>query len=241
MSDALQLFQKAIALDPEFSAAYGMAAWCHVQRKNNGWMINRAQATAEIERLARQAGRLGKEDPTALFTGGFALAQVQGQLEAGAVMIDRALALDPNLAAAWHLSGWVKIHLLEPEAAIEHFAHAMRLSPRDPLLFGMQHGMAAAHFLASRYDEHRHGLRRCCEITQIIFPLSACQRRATRLPGGWHTRRELWHACARSIPPFPLPVSKTSCHFVGRKILPGTGRGCEEPDCRINLPVCLLG
>jgi tetratricopeptide (TPR) repeat protein len=97
--------------------------------------------------------RLGKDDPTALFTAGIALAQVTGQLEAGAAMIDRALTLDPNLAWAWNMGGWVRIYLREPDTAIEHFAHAMRLSPLDPLLYGMQQGIATAHFLAGRYDE----------------------------------------------------------------------------------------
>jgi hypothetical protein len=73
ISEALQLFHKAIALDPEFASAYGMAAWCYVQRKNNLWMADRAQETAAIGRLARRAARLGKDDPTALYTGGFAL------------------------------------------------------------------------------------------------------------------------------------------------------------------------
>jgi tetratricopeptide (TPR) repeat protein len=153
ISEALQLFQKAIELDSEFGSAYGMAAWCYVQRKNNGWMIDRAQEIDAIGRLARRAARFGKEDPTALYTGGFALAQVVGHLDAGVALIDRALTLDPNLAAGWHLSGWVRIHLREPEAAIEHLAHAIRLNPLDPLLYGMQNGMAAAHFLAGRYDE----------------------------------------------------------------------------------------
>jgi tetratricopeptide (TPR) repeat protein len=76
-----------------------------------------------------------------------------GDFEAGATLIDRALALDPNLATAWHLSGWLGISLGRPELAIEHFARAMRLNPLDPLLFGIKTGTAAAHFLARRYDE----------------------------------------------------------------------------------------
>jgi len=31
-SDALQLFDRAIEIDPDFSSAYGMAAWCHLRR-----------------------------------------------------------------------------------------------------------------------------------------------------------------------------------------------------------------
>jgi TolB-like protein len=152
VGEALRLFYRAIELDPNYAAAYGMAAWCHVLRKNYGWMPDDAQVIAEVERLARQAARLAKNDAVALYTAGFALARVLGHLDAGAALIDRALALEPNLAAAWHLSGWVKIYLGEPEMAIEHMAHAMRLNPLDPLILGMQNGTAAAHFLAGRYD-----------------------------------------------------------------------------------------
>jgi TolB-like protein len=150
--EALQLFYRAIELDPHFASAHGMAAACHVRRINLGWMTDRAQDIAELERLAKNAAALGKEDAVALHTAGFALAQVAGHLEPGAALIDRALALSPNLAAAWYHSGWVRIYLGEPETAIEHMARAMRLNPLDPLLFGMLNGTAAAHFLAGRYD-----------------------------------------------------------------------------------------
>jgi tetratricopeptide (TPR) repeat protein len=130
-----------------------MAAWCYVLRKNYGGMTDEVQEIAEVERLARQAARLAKEDAVALYTGGFALARIGGFLDAGAALIDRALALDSNLAAAWHLSGWVRIYLGEAEMAIEHMVRAMRLNPLDPLIFGIQNGIAAAHFLAARYDE----------------------------------------------------------------------------------------
>ena len=40
----------------------------------------------------------------------------------------------------------------EPDLALEHIARAMRLSPLDPSMYGMQGAMAYAHFLANRYD-----------------------------------------------------------------------------------------
>jgi TolB-like protein len=153
IGEALRLFYRAIEIDPHFASAHGMAAWCYVMRKNFGWMTDPLHELAELERLAKKAVALGKEDAVALHTGGFALAHVAGHLDAGAALIDRALALDPNLAAAWHVSGWVRIHLGEPETAIEHMARAMRLDPLDPMLYGMQNGTAAGHFLAGRYDE----------------------------------------------------------------------------------------
>ena len=74
-------------------------------------------------------------------------------VDAGAAFIDRALLLNPSLAEAWHFSGWVRVYLGEPNLAIEHFAHAMRLSPLDPLTFIVQMGTAFAHFFAGRYDD----------------------------------------------------------------------------------------
>ena len=43
ISEALRLFYQAIELDREFSSAYGMAAWCYVVRKTNGWMQDLVQ------------------------------------------------------------------------------------------------------------------------------------------------------------------------------------------------------
>jgi tetratricopeptide (TPR) repeat protein len=151
--EALRLFYKAIELDPAFASAYGMAAWCYIWRKLNGWVIDRAQETSEGARLARRAVELGKDDAVALSRGGHALAWFVRDLDNGAAFIDRALVLNPNLAGAWNLSGWVRAYRGELDLAIEHHARAMRLSPLDPILYNMQVGTAFAHFLASRYDE----------------------------------------------------------------------------------------
>ena len=152
-AEALRLFNRAIELDPEFASAYGMAAWCYVRPKASGWMIDPANEIAETARLARRAVELGKDDAVALAASGSALAYVVGDLDTGVALIDRALALNPNLAAAWYFGGWVKIWLGEPDAAIERLARAMRLSPLDPQMPRMQTAMASAHFFAGRHDE----------------------------------------------------------------------------------------
>jgi TolB-like protein len=152
-SEALRLFYKAIELDPDFASAYGLAAWCYAWRKWNGWMVGRKQDVTEIERLARRAGELGQDDAVALCRGGFALGYAVGDRPGGAALINRALVLNPNLATAWLLSGWIRAFLGEPEVAIEHLMRAMRLSPLDPLTFLAEGGIAWAHFFAARYDE----------------------------------------------------------------------------------------
>jgi len=152
-SEALRLFHKAIGLDEGFAAAHGMAAWCYMVRKVNGWMADGDDEIKEATQLARRATTLGRDDAIALCWGGFALAYVAGDLEDGAAFIDQAIALNPNLAAAWDYSGWLQIILGRPEVAIERLDHARRLNPFDRTLFHIHAGLAWAHFFAGRYDE----------------------------------------------------------------------------------------
>jgi TolB-like protein/tetratricopeptide (TPR) repeat protein len=151
-SEALQLFFKAIELDPSLACAYGMAAWCYVLRKTRGWMTDHARASAEATRLARKAVRLGSDDPVALCMGGYTLAIITHELDEAAAFIDRGLALNPNLAQAWTLSAWLRVWRGEPDVALEHVARAIRLSPLDPFKYATHGAMAYAHFLGSRYD-----------------------------------------------------------------------------------------
>ena len=153
LGEALRLFHKAIELDPGFSSAYGMAAYCYSVRKSSGWVANRAHEIAETSRLGRKAVELGKDDAVALSRAGHALAYVVEDLDAGAPFIDRAQSLNPNLAFAWYVSGWLRVWIGEPDVAIKHFAQFARMSPVDPFSARMQAGCAFAHALAGRYDE----------------------------------------------------------------------------------------
>jgi tetratricopeptide (TPR) repeat protein len=153
VKEALRLFYRAIELDHDFAAAHGAAAQCYANRKANGYMTDRAQEIAEAGRLARRAVALGRDDAFALSSGGNALAYVVGDVEGGIGCIDRALALNPNLAAAWYYGAWVRMFLGEPDVAVEHLVRAIRLSPLDPRLGLMETAMAFAHFFAGRHDE----------------------------------------------------------------------------------------
>jgi len=152
-AEALSNFYRAIDIDPSFASAYGMAARCYPARKASGWVVDGAREAVEAERLARRAAELGGDDALALSTAGFVFAYFAGEPEKGAALIDRALALNPNLAWGWLFSGWVRAWLGEPEVAIEHETRAMRLSPHDPQLFQMQAATAFAHFFAGRYSD----------------------------------------------------------------------------------------
>ena len=149
---ALGQFNHTLMRDPNFASAYAMAAWCYFWRKVNGWMTNAPGEIAEGVRLARRAADLGRDDAVALTRGGHALAILTGDLASGIALIDRALVLNPNLASAWFLAGFLRTWNGEPDTAIDHFTRAMRMSPLDPELYRMEAGLATAHLFAGRFD-----------------------------------------------------------------------------------------
>ena len=115
-------------------------------------MTDRQKEVTETARLARQAVQLGKDDAVVLSMAGHALAAVLHEFDAGQLFIDRALALNPNLARAWSSSGWLRIWMGDPDTAIRHFAQFKRFSPVPPMPRTLV-GIAFAHFFAGRYDE----------------------------------------------------------------------------------------
>jgi TolB-like protein/class 3 adenylate cyclase/tetratricopeptide (TPR) repeat protein len=148
---ALRLFYRAIELDPEYAPAYAYACWCHVFRSQLGTDFTPEQRR-ETARLAHEAARLGRDDAFSLVWAGWSLAML-GELSEGARLVDRALALNPNMARIWNLSGWVRIWLRQPEVAIQHFERAMRLDPLDPFMHAVEDGMAYAHIRTERYND----------------------------------------------------------------------------------------
>ena len=152
-SGALRRFERAIELDPEFASAYAMAVGCYAMRKGSGWMADSASEARETERLAHQAIELGGDDAQVLSLCGWGLAYVADDLDAGAALVESALALNPNLAEAWMWGGWIKMYLGEPDQAVARLVRAQRLSPIGPRTYGLRLTMAHAHFFARRYDE----------------------------------------------------------------------------------------
>jgi tetratricopeptide (TPR) repeat protein len=149
--EALDLFASATEIDPEFASAYAAAASCYVSAKAFGW--SSPDDIVEVRRLTQRAVALGKDDAWALNFSGWALAYVARDLHTGSSLIDRALAINSNLADAWGRGGWIKNWLGEPQVALERFARAMRLSPIDPLIAQMKVGTARCYFFLGRYAE----------------------------------------------------------------------------------------
>ena len=150
---AISLYAKAIELDQDFALAYARAAICYTFRKLNRWMHDSEKESVEAARLARTALNLERDDPLVLANCGMVLAYILGDLDDGAALAERALALNPNLAAAWAHSSWMKTCLGEHDDAVERALRATRLSPLDPRIFVWHFFIGFAHFFAERYAD----------------------------------------------------------------------------------------
>ena len=136
LPEARQFFRKAFEQDPEYGAAYAMAAETLMRQQS----ISGAPLTAEMRidaiRLANLAARFGSDDAFALARSGHILAYLGREYDRGASMVEQAVALNPNLAAAWSCRGFVALMCCDPERAIESFDRMIRLSPLTPHEYG---------------------------------------------------------------------------------------------------------
>jgi tetratricopeptide (TPR) repeat protein len=103
--------------------------------------------------LASRIAVIGRDDALALCIGGHALGYNTGDLEGAAAMIDQAVGLNPNLALAWSVSGYIRVWLGHYELAIEHLMRSLRLSPLDPDVFNAHSALAQAYMGLGRYAE----------------------------------------------------------------------------------------
>jgi adenylate cyclase len=149
----MPLLRHAIELDPGLAPAYGLLVQCHAFRK--GWrLVNPDEENEEVARLVRIALRIGQDDAAVLSNAGWAVAYVLRDLPHAHSLVDRAVVLNPNLAHAWGISGWINLWSGNPAVAVEHLTRGMRHDP----LHGEHHvnlrvGLAHALFFLDKYDE----------------------------------------------------------------------------------------
>jgi tetratricopeptide (TPR) repeat protein len=151
---ALEEYRKAIDLDPTFGLAYGRAALSIFELRNVHLQPVTEEERAEALRMATRAVELSNDDEMALACASFVFSNLNDEFERGAALADRAVALNPNLSAAWNARGWMSLQIGEAERASDAFGRALRLNPLDPFLEpAALFGHAAACLLSDKYDE----------------------------------------------------------------------------------------
>jgi tetratricopeptide (TPR) repeat protein len=162
---ALPLFQRAAALDPGFARAQAGLSFTHFEDVFLGF----ADDPARAESLALRHAEAGLErDPLDPFCN-LVMGRVfwlRGQLDASLPWLDRAIQLNPNYAQARYSRGWTAALLGAGAEGGADADAALRLSPLDPLAYGMLGVKAFSHIALDQPAE-----------------AAACAERAARAPG----------------------------------------------------------
>jgi len=177
--ESLRLLYQAIALDPSFSGAYGLAAYCYQVQTVFGWLLPSDPRMQEGLRLAQLAAEFGETDSEALWMAGRTIAVLGGDPEHGRTLVDRSLYLNPNSAQGWWASGMARAFMGNADTAIEHLNRGKRLNPLDPSGHAYWLGLTLAHLFSGDYvkslDAVEHALSE--------WPNSPCLRHKAAICG----------------------------------------------------------
>jgi adenylate cyclase len=104
--EALRLTEQAIARDPRYGPALAWAALCCYRLLvDDRSEDDPASAALKGADFARRALEVAGDDPGVLANAALPLAYFGEDIGAMMALVDRALALNPNYARGWHLSG----------------------------------------------------------------------------------------------------------------------------------------
>jgi TolB-like protein/DNA-binding SARP family transcriptional activator len=183
ISEALPFLEEAIARDPYYGPALAWAAYCCFRLLLDGRSNDPAYRLKGID-FARRALEVAADDPGILANAAQALAYFGEDIGAMMALADRALALNPNFARGWHVSGVLRMSAGQPDIAIAHVETSLRLSPRARVGTALAI-IGEAHFLAGRFDEAMpHLLLAIQEDPSLSVPyryLAACYAHTGRL------------------------------------------------------------
>jgi adenylate cyclase len=154
---ALNLLEQAIERDPRYGVAMIEAAARNCELHQNGWTDDPEATCRKGIALCQQALQVAADDPNVLSRAGFLLGYFGDDIEVAIGFVDRSLKLNPNAAAGWRWSAWLRLWAGQPDLAINHFETSLRLNPHmnRPNAFM---GIGVGHFFARRLEEARRVL-----------------------------------------------------------------------------------
>ena len=144
--------EQTIVRDPRYGPALAWAAHCCHRLLFDGRSEDPAADRLKGADFARRALEVAGDDPGILANAAEALAFFGEDIGAMMALVDRALALNPNYARGWQISGTLRQWAGHQDIAIEHVEAALRLSPRVRIGSSLAF-MGIAHFLSRRFDE----------------------------------------------------------------------------------------
>ena len=168
---AIKLLDEALRLYPDYAYAHAMIANAYAQIYRSATGSKREEIGAKAVAHARRAIALGGDDSAVLAPAGFVLLLTNQDVAGARVALGKAVALNPNSAAALTYHALMLAVAGEPQPAIEDANRALRLSPLDPANFLPHMAVVIARIGLGDFDEAVLRARQVIEINPR-YPMS---------------------------------------------------------------------
>jgi len=161
LDKAVDLYRRAIALDPNYAPGYAGLAWCYETRALIG-LDTDGVGYANARAAAERAIALDPKLPEGYLTLGMARYQYEFDLAAAAEMIGKAHELDPNNAVMLQIAGHLALSTGTPADAGTYYARA---AEQDPLNMLPRRFLAKALYYENRLAEAERTLHQIIELS----------------------------------------------------------------------------
>jgi adenylate cyclase len=204
---ALELLDRAIALDPKYAHAHAWRGCTLGQAWVYNWCADRDATLNEVADELRIALNLDDHDSD-VHRILAALALTTDDHDKAVYHQQRALSLNPNDDLVVVQQGEVLTWLGQPEEGIEWIRKAMRLNPYHPVRFWNHLGRA--YFVARRYDEAIESFKKIDTLDHSHHAfLAAANAQAGRTNAARSHAREV----LKSAPDFSVSQCMTTMHY----------------------------
>ncbi|MEO0436174.1 MAG: winged helix-turn-helix domain-containing protein [Pseudomonadota bacterium] len=149
---AERFFRKSIDIDPKLSRPYAGLSFVNYERAYLNLDDRREHSLRLAFDHAKHAIDVDPLDPMGHWVEGRAHF-LDGELDKANRSASRAANLNPSHANSQYLIGWIALQQGDRELCEERSSLACRLSPQDPLIYGMRGIRAMNMALAGRCDE----------------------------------------------------------------------------------------
>jgi TolB-like protein len=180
LTEALDLLDRALALDSAYGLACALAAMARRDLVLNLWSADPAADRRLALDLAGRALRAAGDDAEVLAFAAATLGALEADGAGAAALFERALTLNPGSAAAWMSSGMMRLRLGQSDLAAAHLETSLRLDPLSPLRGWQLLGLGAARFEQERWTEAAAALAEAARLLPTgpaLVLLAACHAR----------------------------------------------------------------
>jgi TolB-like protein len=205
VAEAVRLLNRALEIDPRYSAAASLAILCHTLNLLQGWSVDPAFDAKEATRLSQLVLSIDENDPETLACVGWAKAFISQDAVSAAEMVDRAVALNPNSAIAWSYRGFVYMYAGISDEALRSYEHTLRLSPLDPMRYFIIAMIGLAYLGLGRFDEAVMEARKSIGQHPDFMPAHCCLASALAHLERKEEAAEVLQRVRRLRPDFRIP------------------------------------